>query len=147
MNCIQNQIVTTNNNSTSKDLSSDKNIIMLISLITVLLLLLNVSEIVSLWLNGKSNQIYVKNLLGIKPSRIYFPIFAIFNVLILLSFAIGIFMSTIISNLFDINNFNVNISPMTCIIVLVFTCLIENLFLIINLSTKLKNGYMELKTI
>ncbi len=135
-----------NNINANSDIEMDRTFILLAVYGIVILLVMNIFEIVSFWLGGKSRQIFVKNLIGVKKVHIYKSIFGVFNGLIFFSFIIGFLLSCLFSRLISYENFAINIDFSVCFVSLAFSILVENFALILSLFKKLKNGFMELKT-
>ena len=121
----------------------DYTLIGVIVVSVVLLLLLIASEIVSLWMSGKHQQIYVKNLLGIEEKHIYSSIFGVFNGLLTLSEVIGIVLSFVAARCFRFLNVEINL--FACLVSFLFLLFTENAFLLLNIVKVNIKGFMRLR--
>lgn len=129
---------------TQKNDFNDKTMITGIIILVILLLLLNVTDVLSYWLRGKRTEIFVKNIIGISNKYIYIPLYVNLNLLILVSYLIGVFFSVIFAQIIA-SLLLVKINFISCFISLIFSLLIENCFCIAIIRYKLRHGFMELK--
>lgn len=108
------------------------------------MLILNAYEIMSLWISGKYKEIFVKKLVGIKNSNIYFSLFFNYLCLIFISSLIGTALAVIIS--IPINSFiSCYISVYSYFISLFINIITGCFFGLIIYFMKIKNKLLELK--
>lgn len=118
----------------------DSRIVFFALALLVLLLCLNTADIIGFWLRGKTQEIKVKNLVGIAQVHIYFPLYLNLNLLIILSAFIGMAaaMGCALSGFITIK-----VTLSGCLCSLLFCMGFLNLFFTIILWRKLRCKDME----
>lgn len=113
----------------------------------IIILLLNISDIIAYWINGKAQEIRAKYIVGIKEKTILSRIYLNLNFLNILSFFIGLAAS--VATAYIISSFSaylvVKISFLAIFLAFAFNVVLLNAISILILKYKLRNGYMELR--
>jgi len=122
---------------------NDGQLIFIVVALLTCILFLNATDIVSFWLRGKAQELKVKNMVGLPSVYIYLPLYLNFNLLIFLSFLIGVIAAVGCSFLFSYV-ITVTVSFLSCLCSFLFCTVFLNLFCMILLWHKLRRGYMEL---
>lgn len=113
----------------------------------IIILLLNISDIIAYWINGKTQEIRAKYIVGIQEKKIYYRIYLNLNFLNVLSFFIGLSVS--VATAYIISSISsylvVKISSLAIFLAFAFNAVLLNAFSMLFLKYKLRNGYMELR--
>lgn len=127
--------------------SNDRMMIWGLTALITIILLLNISDIIAYWINGKAQEIRAKYIVGIKEKTIFSHIFLNLNFLNILSFFIGLAAS--VATAYIISSVSayliVKISFSAIFPAFAFNVLLLNAISILILKYKLRNGYMELR--
>lgn len=106
---------------------NDRKLVLMVVGITIFLLLLNIKEVLSFWLNGKGQELFVKRIVGIQQNTIVKSLVLNLNYIICISCGIGFFISIIIS-FFVKNYFTFNITIVNLVMSWAICGLIVNFF-------------------
>ena len=127
--------------------SNDRMMIWGLTALITIILLLNISDIIAYWINGKAQEIRAKYIVGIKEKTIFSHIFLNLNFLNILSFFIGLAAS--VATAYIISSVSaylvVKISFSAIFLAFAFNVLLLNAISTLILKYKLRNGYMELR--
>lgn len=116
----------------------------MIILVIFLLLIMNTAEIMSLWIYGKSREIFVKKMVGIPSTYIYVSLFFNFLCLMVLSNLAGITGAFLFS--FPANTLlSVKINVPFCLFSFLICTCTGAIFGVLIYLNKVKHGFMELK--
>lgn len=113
----------------------------------IIILLLNISDVIAYWINGKAQEIRAKYIVGIQEKTISSRIYLNLNFLNILSFFIGLAISVATAYIISsISSYLVaNISFSAIFLAFGFNAVLLNAISILILKYKLRNGYMELR--
>lgn len=89
---------------------NDQTIFAVAMFLVLVLISLNAFEVVSFWISGKDQELYVKRLVGIRNATIRKSVFVDFNLVLIISSIIGIIVSCAVMKtlLFEFN-FEINL--------------------------------------
>lgn len=127
--------------------SNDSMMIWGLTALMIIILLLNISDIIAYWINGKAQEIRAKYIVGIKEKTIFSRIYLNLNFLNILSFFVGLAAS--VATAYIISSVSaylvVKISFLAIFLAFAFNVVLLNAISILILKYKLRNGYMGLR--
>ena len=127
---------------TGRGETEDISLFLLVTALLTALLLLNATDVVGFWLRGKTQELRVKHILGIPRRRIYASLYADLNLLLFLSFPIGVLLAALCAALFSPLT-EVSLTLSGCLLALIFDALFLNLFCMALTKLKLRREFTE----